>query len=166
MNDTAECKNTDRELWRGPDEGNGSYYADSIHMTEGGGIGIDVGGRVIVMPLRDWHALAVISREAVPEDGLINGAYPRPVEHYARVARNLAAVWSNGNDGARVCILAELLRAASRPVVSDELDLTDDELISRCYEHGQPDYVRAADRIKALKEANETWLSVHGPARD
>lgn len=59
MNDTAECKNTDRELWRSPDDGRGSYYADSIHVTEGGGIGIDVGGHVIVKPLRDWHAMAV-----------------------------------------------------------------------------------------------------------
>lgn len=51
-------KNTDRELWRGPDEGNGSYYADSIHVTQDGGIGIDVGGTVIVRPLREWHRAA------------------------------------------------------------------------------------------------------------
>jgi hypothetical protein len=50
--------NTDRELWRGPDEGNGDFYADSIHVTEGGGIGMNVGGLVIVMPIREWHALA------------------------------------------------------------------------------------------------------------
>lgn len=29
--------NTDRELWRERDD----YYADSIHVTEGGGIGIN-----------------------------------------------------------------------------------------------------------------------------
>lgn len=51
--------NTDRELWRGPDEGNGSFYADSIHVTKGGGIGINVGGHAIVKPLRDWHAQAI-----------------------------------------------------------------------------------------------------------
>jgi len=28
--------------------------------------------------------------------------------------------------------------------------LTNDEIISRCYEHGQPDYVEAADAIKRL----------------
>lgn len=44
--------NTDRELWR---ERPGDYYADSIHVTEGGGIGINVGGLVIVRPLREWH---------------------------------------------------------------------------------------------------------------
>jgi hypothetical protein len=59
MSDTQQAKNTDRELWRGPDDGNGSYYADSIHVTAAGGIGIDVGGRVIVKSLRAWHALAL-----------------------------------------------------------------------------------------------------------
>jgi hypothetical protein len=45
------CMNTDRELWREtPDD----YYAPSIHVTEGGGIGINVGGYVFVMPLRKW----------------------------------------------------------------------------------------------------------------
>ena len=52
-----EAKNTDRELWRGPDEGGGSFYADSIHITEGDGIGINCGGHVFVRPLRDWHAM-------------------------------------------------------------------------------------------------------------
>ena len=58
MADTDCCENTDRELWRGPDEGGGDYYADSIFVTERGGIGINCGGRVIVRPLRDWFALA------------------------------------------------------------------------------------------------------------
>lgn len=52
---------------------------------------------------------------AQSDEGLINGTYPLPVEHYERKARNLAAVWSNGNDGARTCILAALLRAAAQP---------------------------------------------------
>lgn len=47
--------NTDRELWR---EREGDYYADSIHLTESGGIGINCGGYVIVMPLQEWHKLA------------------------------------------------------------------------------------------------------------
>lgn len=49
------CENTDRELWR---EREGDYYADSIHVTQGGGIGINCGGCVIVKPLRAWHELA------------------------------------------------------------------------------------------------------------
>lgn len=55
------AQNTDRELWRGPDEGNGSFYADSIHVTVGGGIGINCGGLVIVKPLRDWHRAAALA---------------------------------------------------------------------------------------------------------
>jgi hypothetical protein len=55
MSDEAKL-NTDRELWR---EREGDYYADSIHVTEGGGIGINCGGHVIVKPLQAWFALAV-----------------------------------------------------------------------------------------------------------
>lgn len=47
--------NTDRELWR---EREGDYYADSIHVTKRGNIGINCGGTVIVKPLREWHRLA------------------------------------------------------------------------------------------------------------
>lgn len=43
--------NTDKELWR---EREGDYYADSIHVTEGGGIGMNCGGYVIVQPIRKW----------------------------------------------------------------------------------------------------------------
>lgn len=46
------CKNTDTEIWR---ERRGDYYADSIHVTEHGGIGINCGGHVIVAPVRRWH---------------------------------------------------------------------------------------------------------------
>jgi hypothetical protein len=47
--------NTDREIWREtPDD----FYAPSIHVTQGGGIGINVGGMVNVKPVREWHALA------------------------------------------------------------------------------------------------------------
>jgi hypothetical protein len=49
------CENTDRELWR---ERDGDYYADSIHVTKEGSIGINCGGYVVVMPVRKWHALA------------------------------------------------------------------------------------------------------------
>jgi hypothetical protein len=49
-------KNEDVELWR---EREGDYYADSIHVTKGGGIGINCGGTVYVMPLKKWHELAM-----------------------------------------------------------------------------------------------------------
>lgn len=64
MTDNTACENTDREIWRGPDEGNGSFYADSIHVTQGGGIGIDCGGHVIVKPLRDWHTMVAREQHA------------------------------------------------------------------------------------------------------
>lgn len=45
------CKNTDVELWRkDPD-----YYSPSIHVTEFGDIGINVGGYVLVAPVEKWH---------------------------------------------------------------------------------------------------------------
>lgn len=47
------------------------------------------------------------------ESGLLRGTYPLPVEHYEAVARNLANLWTNGNDYARTSILAALLRAAA-----------------------------------------------------
>lgn len=49
------CENTDREIYREPP---GDYYAYSIHVTQGGGIGINVGGTVYVKPLVEWHRLA------------------------------------------------------------------------------------------------------------
>ena len=52
---TQAAENTDREIWR---EREGDYYADSIHVTQQGGIGINCGGHVIQMPVQDWHRLA------------------------------------------------------------------------------------------------------------
>ena len=48
------CQNTDKEIWR---EREGDYYADSIHVTEDGGIGINCGGHVVVLPVKTWHEL-------------------------------------------------------------------------------------------------------------
>lgn len=45
------AQNTDHELWRERDD----YYANSIHVTAGGGIGINCGGTVYVQPLKAWH---------------------------------------------------------------------------------------------------------------
>src|SRR5438045_2425663 len=54
--------NTDREIYRSPTD---SMYDDSIHVTEGGSIGLNVSGHVIVKPLREWHQLAAQGREAM-----------------------------------------------------------------------------------------------------
>ena len=65
------CVNTDRELWR---EKPGGYYANSIHVTEGGGIGINVGGTVIVRTLAQWHALATVMTATFAAAGDKEGA--------------------------------------------------------------------------------------------
>lgn len=48
------AKNTDREIWRGPDDGRGDFYADSLFITEAGSLGINCGGYVLVKPIREW----------------------------------------------------------------------------------------------------------------
>ena len=54
------CENTNRELYREPDQtGCGDYYSPSIFVTAQGSIGIDVGGMVFVKRLQDWHTLAL-----------------------------------------------------------------------------------------------------------
>jgi hypothetical protein len=45
--------NTDRELWRGLDN-------DRVFVTEGGGIGIDVAGTVVVKTPRMWLAIGML----------------------------------------------------------------------------------------------------------
>jgi hypothetical protein len=47
-------QNTDRELWRKEED----YYSPSIHVTEEGAIGINVGGTVIIKEVEEWHKLA------------------------------------------------------------------------------------------------------------
>lgn len=70
------AKNTDVELWR---EVLGDFYAPSIHMTQDGGIGIDVSGHVIVKPVRDWHGQA------------------DEIERLRAALRPFAAAWYNDN---------------------------------------------------------------------
>ena len=60
----SQAANTDRELWR---EREGDYYADRIFVTEGGGIGMEVGGSAVVMPIRQWAKLAgALPTKAIP----------------------------------------------------------------------------------------------------
>ncbi len=58
MNEHEAGQNTDREIWRGPDEGGGDFYADSLFITKEGALGINCGGSVYVKPIREWHRLA------------------------------------------------------------------------------------------------------------
>lgn len=62
MSDVIESgpvENTDCEIWT---EREGDYYVNAIFVTKGGSIGFNVGGNVIVMPAKEWHALAVLSK--------------------------------------------------------------------------------------------------------
>ena len=52
---SVAAMNTDREIWRREAD----YYSPSIHVTAAGGIGMNVGCRVIVMSVEEWHQLAV-----------------------------------------------------------------------------------------------------------
>jgi hypothetical protein len=68
MSDMGAAANTDRELWREPtDEIGREFYQPSIHVTEHGGVGINVGGHVIVLSLRAWHAMAKAHLGPPPE---------------------------------------------------------------------------------------------------
>ena len=54
------AENTDRELWREVDD---DYDTPSLFVTESGSIGMNVGGTVVVMPIREWHA-TISARDA------------------------------------------------------------------------------------------------------
>lgn len=51
------CKNTDIHLWKKDPE---NHFSPSVHATENGGIGINVGGHVIVMSVEKWHELGCL----------------------------------------------------------------------------------------------------------
>jgi hypothetical protein len=57
MSDDEPKLNTDRELWVEPIPPTGTYPA-RLFLTQTGGIGMNVGGHCVVMPIRAWHALA------------------------------------------------------------------------------------------------------------
>ena len=50
-------QNTVKEIWRQKPD---NAFSPSIHVTETGCIGIDVGGHVIVMSVEKWHALGLL----------------------------------------------------------------------------------------------------------
>ena len=52
MSEPCAGINTDKEIWR---KIPGDYYSPSIHVTEWGDIGINVGGHVLVASTEAWH---------------------------------------------------------------------------------------------------------------
>lgn len=83
--------NTDREIWRGPDTGDGSYYADSIHVTEDGGIGIPkialLNRNNLHMPRTPWTPPKFDTR--LSRDAAL--AHPTFLQ-------TVMALWDKGND--------------------------------------------------------------------
>lgn len=75
--------NTDRELWRD----GGDYYAASIHVTQAGGIGINIAGTVFVKTADEWHRLA---REAERPTAL--SAVVASVTDHEKVAKELDSI--------------------------------------------------------------------------
>lgn len=55
-----------KELWR-----EGDFYSPSIYVNDHGGIGINVGGYVIVKPVRIWHAEAAAHDQLEKEKEVI-----------------------------------------------------------------------------------------------
>lgn len=91
--------NTDRELWRARE---GDYYADSVHVTEGGGIGMHAAyGRVIVKTVGEWHYLAT-------EVERLKGGYKS-------FPRDVAAVMHHMGDGEGVLPARDISDEAAVP---------------------------------------------------
>jgi hypothetical protein len=62
-------QNTNRELFR-----EGDYYSPSLYVTKDNEIGINVGGSVFVMSLREWHkrAESFISKTEIEKIEIFN----------------------------------------------------------------------------------------------
>lgn len=97
------CENTDIELWRdqSPLIDGKDYYADSIHVTQSGGIGINVGGLVFVKPLREWHRLAGQTWQLRDKYGWpVERISGRPITNAIRLIlhTNLRRTWQQRHD--------------------------------------------------------------------
>lgn len=80
---SGPAKNTDRELYR-EDTGDpaGSYYENSVHVTESGAIGMNVGGTVIVQPIAEWHRQALRATTAPEAKAIDLWHRPQPGPGY------------------------------------------------------------------------------------
>ena len=56
INDTCSCQYV--VIWREKHSDHWGSFDDTIFITENGGVGINVGGSVHIMPLKEWHKLA------------------------------------------------------------------------------------------------------------
>lgn len=123
--DIGASANTDRELWR---ERKGDYYADSIHVTADGAIGMNVGGTVIVKPIQGWHSLATKAIEEITPVALANESATQFSPLVARLREPIGTRLSSRNpqpqydpifDPVRI-EAATVIAALSRPTPSGE----------------------------------------------
>jgi hypothetical protein len=102
MTEPRAYTNSNRELFR-EDTGDpaGSYYENSIHVAEGGRIGMNVAGTVYVKSIAEWHSLAggVIygpeGNRSYPKGAIPNG----PWRVGTKCPKNLYVEDGSGPDG-------------------------------------------------------------------
>jgi hypothetical protein len=89
MSDNQGCEINDREIWRGPDEGGGDFYADALFINATGALGINCGGMVYVKTIREWHRLAggMIAGLPKPEAAETKAAYDFLIEKSEEVVK-------------------------------------------------------------------------------
>lgn len=97
--------NTDREIWRRNSGALNDYYEPSIHVTKGDGIGINVGGKVYVKTVQEWHRLAggvlgfgTASAESQATIGLLNALATEQARQFAHIANVLRESFGALND--------------------------------------------------------------------
>ncbi len=64
MSEEAQCDPTEKTLYQEPHSDHWGTFQDRLYQTGNGerkGIGIAVGGKVFVLPLKSWHELAELS---------------------------------------------------------------------------------------------------------
>lgn len=173
MDEQAACKNTDRELWR---EREGDYYAPSLFLTEGGGIGMDVGGHVIVMPVRKWHKLACVpAQDGTALVRQFNEWTPpmradKPFDPN-EIAANLVEAWHKEFFGLRISDwkLGELQRRIATALVGEPRVGAEQTLGSRIMGHaGRPQRseCRTAGSIPATGANSEGEDTLQGQLAD
>ena len=105
MSDEIGCKNTDKEIWREKD----SFYSDSIHVTELGGIGLNCGGSVRVLPIRSWFGMVdeldTLHTALASRDEEVKGLEAQNEQLKYQVCNLLCGEWANGGNHKEGCAL-------------------------------------------------------------
>lgn len=133
MNDQPAA-NTDRELYREPaGDLPSDYYAPSVHVTADGRIGMNVGGTVMVMPIREWFERATLP----PDSGVDAPTEPGQVAFEIEVVPhdwpNDGMGWHKGRDtpervAATLRHYADQVESFTPPNPPKERPLTDAEV--------------------------------------